>query len=65
MASFEDYDEFGNYIGTDLESDEEEDFGRGAFTSASAQQTQPTPAPLEGFNEEPVQDDSMTLMEGK
>ena len=24
MASFEDYDEFGNYIGADLESDEEE-----------------------------------------
>ena len=25
MASFEDYDEFGNYIGADLESDEEEE----------------------------------------
>ena len=25
MASFEDYDEFGNYIGGDLESDEEEE----------------------------------------
>ena len=25
MASLEDYDEFGNYIGADLESDEDED----------------------------------------
>ena len=24
MASFEDYDEFGNYIGADLDSDEED-----------------------------------------
>jgi len=35
MASFEDYDEFGNYIGADLDSDDEDeiqqtDFGRSA-----------------------------------
>ncbi|GLB43536.1 putative 116 kDa U5 small nuclear ribonucleoprotein component N-terminus [Lyophyllum shimeji] len=56
MASFEDYDEFGNYIGADLESDEEE-----------IQQEQFVPqaevAPLEGFDEEPVQAEETALME--
>ncbi|KZT27554.1 Calreticulin-domain-containing protein [Neolentinus lepideus HHB14362 ss-1] len=48
MASFEDYDEFGNYIGADLQSDEEED--------NVPQQTfipqQQTAAPLEGFDDD-------------
>ncbi|KAJ3482949.1 hypothetical protein NLI96_g6640 [Meripilus lineatus] len=48
MASFEDYDEFGNYIGADLESDEEDDvpqtFGRQEPSHAR---------PLEGFDDEP------------
>jgi 116 kDa U5 small nuclear ribonucleoprotein component len=51
MASFEDYDEFGNYIGADLDSDDEEeiqqtDFGRSA-------EGQPHTAPLEGYEDEP------------
>lgn len=45
MASFEDYDEFGNYIGADLDSDEDEilpeQYGQ-----------QPETAPLEGFDDE-------------
>lgn len=48
MASFEDYDEFGNYIGADLGSDEEEDVPQGTF-SREAQ------APLEGFDDEPAE----------
>lgn len=58
MASFEDYDEFGNYIGADLESDEEEE---------ELQQNQFAPQqevqPLEGFDEEPAQNDDLALME--
>ncbi|VDB91599.1 unnamed protein product [Peniophora sp. CBMAI 1063] len=50
MASFEDYDEFGNYIGADLDSDEE-DIQQDDF----AQQPQ-QPAPLEGFDDEPMQE---------
>ena len=53
MASFEDYDEFGNYIGADLDSDEEED---------DIPQTESTfAAPLEGFDDEPAE--PMALME--
>jgi U5 small nuclear ribonucleoprotein component len=49
MASFEDYDEFGNYIGADLDSDDEDeiqqtDFGRSA--------EQPQAAPLEGYDDD-------------
>ncbi|KZO91876.1 Calreticulin-domain-containing protein [Calocera viscosa TUFC12733] len=51
MASMDDYDEFGNYIGADLDSDDDEE--------ASFQQpipTQPAPsrgyAPLEGFDDD-------------
>jgi U5 small nuclear ribonucleoprotein component len=52
MASFEDYDEFGNYIGADLDSDDEDeiqqtDFGRSA-------EAQPQTAPLEGYEDEPM-----------
>jgi U5 small nuclear ribonucleoprotein component len=55
MASFEDYDEFGNYIGVDLESDEEED-------QVPQYQTEPAlAAPLEGFENEPIE--PMAVME--
>ncbi|TCD65476.1 hypothetical protein EIP91_002594 [Steccherinum ochraceum] len=47
MASFEDYDEFGNYIGAGLDSDEEEDIPQQTFTHD-------VPAPLEGFEDEPM-----------
>jgi U5 small nuclear ribonucleoprotein component len=52
MASFEDYDEFGNYIGADLDSDDEDeiqqtDFGRSAEAGPQA-------APLEGYEDEPM-----------
>ncbi|KAB5591958.1 U5 small nuclear ribonucleoprotein component [Ceratobasidium theobromae] len=57
MASLEDYDEFGNYIGADLDSDDEDE--------VDAQEPYPQPshepahAPLEGFDDEP----SNALME--
>jgi len=55
MASFEDYDEFGNYIGADLESDEEED-------QVPQHQTEPaSAAPLEGFEDESIE--PMAVME--
>lgn len=57
MASFEDYDEFGNYIGADLDSDEEEELQQNQFVP------QPEARPLEGFDEEPEQNDEMALME--
>ena len=49
MASFEDYDEFGNYIGADLDSDED-DIQQDDFAQ------QPQQAPLEGFDDEPMQE---------
>ncbi|KAJ3536984.1 hypothetical protein NM688_g6759 [Phlebia brevispora] len=51
MASFEDYDEFGNYIGADLESEEEEEMEQEPF---ARQAPEPAPQPLEGFEEEPM-----------
>jgi 116 kDa U5 small nuclear ribonucleoprotein component len=47
MASLEDYDEFGNYIGADLESDEEEEVQQHEFTRPAASQQ-----PLEGYEED-------------
>ena len=47
MASFEDYDEFGNYIGADIDSDDEPDFSHEEVPAAHAQQQQP----LEGYDE--------------
>ncbi|KAF8588316.1 Calreticulin-domain-containing protein [Ramaria rubella] len=58
MASLEDYDEFGNYIGADLESDEEDNLLREEFSSRPQVQQQP----LEGFDQEPGPDDQ-ALME--
>lgn len=57
MASLEDYDEFGNYIGADLDSDEEDGQQQNQFAP------QPEVQPLEGFDEEPMQQDEMALME--
>lgn len=51
MASFEDYDEFGNYIGADLDSDDEDVIPQDDFAS-QGRATQP----LEGFDEEPMED---------
>ena len=56
MASFEDYDEFGNYIGADLDSDEEDEVPQNAFNRE-------TQAPLEGFDDEPMAQDEDALME--
>lgn len=46
MASFEDYDEFGNYIGADLDSDEEE------IPQQQYQKESTSTAPLEGYDDE-------------
>ncbi len=47
MASFTDYDEFGNYIGGDLDSDEDEEMdAEPGYAEQHAAQ------PLEGFDEE-------------
>lgn len=53
MASLEDYDEFGNYIGADLESDEEEE------TRVPEQRYEA----LEGMEEEAVVEEEMALMQ--
>lgn len=58
MASFADYDEFGNYIGPDIDSDDDEEME--PLQQDQGQQ------PLEGFDddeeeEEPV--DSQALMQ--
>lgn len=49
MASFEDYDEFGNYIGADLDSDDE---GEEQLPQNQFLQQQPPVAHLEGFDDE-------------
>ena len=51
MASFEDYDEFGNYIGADLDSDDEEEISQ----PYGQQQREPSAQPLEGFEDEPME----------
>jgi len=59
MASFEDYDEFGNYIGADLDSDDEEEIPQQEI------QEEPTNnAPLEGYDDVIMQDaNDMALMQ--
>ena len=47
MDDFDKYDEFGNYIGADLDSDDEEDMQQEHFTRA-----EPEARPLEGFDDE-------------
>lgn len=62
MASLEDYDEFGNYIGADLDTDEEdEELNQNQYI----QQPSGAAAPLEGYDDEPMQeqDTGMALME--
>jgi 116 kDa U5 small nuclear ribonucleoprotein component len=52
MASFEDYDEFGNYIGADLDSDDEEEPSQQLPPGDSAfEQYESLQEPLEGFTE--------------
>ncbi|KAI0690740.1 Calreticulin family-domain-containing protein [Cytidiella melzeri] len=51
MASFEDYDEFGNYIGADLDSDDEDAIPRDDFAPQAA-----STRPLEGFDDEPMEE---------
>ncbi|KAH9486434.1 116 kDa U5 small nuclear ribonucleoprotein component [Psilocybe cubensis] len=59
MASFEDYDEFGNYIGADLDSDDEEDVPQQQFDDEPQQN-----APLEGYDDsETNEGDNMALMQ--
>lgn len=61
MASLEDYDEFGNYIGADLESDEE---GDNLLPEEFQQRSEAAPQPLEGFEPEAgAGADEMALME--
>jgi U5 small nuclear ribonucleoprotein component len=50
MASFEDYDEFGNYIGADLDSDDEDEIQQTDFGRSTEAQA----APLEGYDDEPM-----------
>lgn len=59
MASLEDYDEFGNYIGGDLDSDDDED---NLLREEFSQRPQVQQQPLEGFEQEPGADDQ-ALME--
>ena len=61
MASFEDYDEFGNYIGADLGSEDEEEAMDTGFGTAPRHETAPA---LEGYGEEPMQtEEAGALME--
>jgi len=61
MASLEDYDEFGNYIGADLESDEDEE---NMLPEEFQQRPQVQERPLEGFGgEREAGADDMALME--
>ena len=54
MASLDDYDEFGNYIGADLDSDDEDDDQPQQYSHAGPSQPQ-TSRPLEGFDDEDEQ----------
>jgi 116 kDa U5 small nuclear ribonucleoprotein component len=58
MASLEEYDEFGNYIGADLDSDDEDEAPQNDFSRSAHEQ--PQAAPLEGFDDE----ESMHVQEG-
>jgi U5 small nuclear ribonucleoprotein component len=60
MASFEDYDEFGNYVGADLGSDEEEE---GEDMQQDFRQVPQQSATLEGYDDEPMPAAEGALME--
>ena len=66
MASFEDYDEFGNYVGADLDSDDEEEIVQESYAQ---QQRAPSAQPLEGYDEdEPmagVEEGALMQVDGK
>lgn len=51
MASLDDYDEFGNYIGADLDSDDEDAIPQDDFAPQAA-----SSRPLEGFDDEPMEE---------
>ena len=52
MASLDDYDEFGNYIGADLDSDDEDEDQQQQFSYGGPSQPQAqTLRPLEGFDD--------------
>lgn len=53
MASFEDYDEFGNYIGADLDSEDEDEIPQNQFLRDTDQGPS---APLEGYEDEPMRE---------
>jgi 116 kDa U5 small nuclear ribonucleoprotein component len=62
MASFDDYDEFGNYIGADLDSDDEDEIQQTGFGREA--EAEPQVAPLEGYEDEPMPGhDENALME--
>jgi U5 small nuclear ribonucleoprotein component len=52
MASFDDYDEFGNYIGADIDSGDEDEAPQNEFIRAGQDQAQA--APLEGYDDDPM-----------
>jgi len=58
MASFEDYDEFGNYIGADIDSEGEADVEHDGIPAPHVQQQQH----LEGYDDEPVGADPGTAL---
>lgn len=61
MVSFEDYDEFGNYIGADLGSEDEEEAMETGFSEAPRHEAAPA---LEGYEDEPMQtEEAGALME--
>lgn len=56
MASLDDYDEFGNYIGADLDSGGEDEDQQQQYSYAGPSQPQTsTSRPLEGFDDEDEQ----------
>lgn len=61
MASFEDYDEFGNYIGADLDSDDEDvdNVHQNTITNVETDQ----PAPLAGYDDDPMDGQSSALIQ--
>jgi hypothetical protein len=62
MASFEDYDEFGNYIGADLDSDEEDQGPQNDFGPNVQDQ-----APLAGYDDDQMhakEENSMMDIDG-
>jgi hypothetical protein len=63
MASFEDYDEFGNYIGADLDSDDEENVSQQQQLHEEEPAAAAPAAPLEGFDDVTMETEDMALME--